>query len=259
MPPFPDAGTHWRFAGGHQSDMSDRAPKLEDSDASKDVKLFGSDSSDASWWNEASLVADAVEERMGLSPSTELAAAPPDSTLACESSALDPIESPAPSIESAALLGSTLACESPFTNLVHTSTITNFSSAARDIVPIISLGQKTDAILDRLGLEDRVILDLRDLVGNVRSSKWSAALTSPEWGLSSDAAGDLCDALMEDLVIIDKAVSLFLYFLVHIHMSYNLQEPQKKTNLSNRSLFAEYGATAHREVIFRFSPPQERG
>ena len=36
----------------------------------------------------------------------------------------------------------------------------------------------------------------------------SAALTSPKWGLSSDAAGDLCNALMEDLVMIDKAVSL---------------------------------------------------
>ena len=52
------------------------------------------------------------------------------------------------------------------TDPVHTSTVAN-SRSARDIVPIISLGQKTDALLDRLGIEDHFILHLRDLVGNV--------------------------------------------------------------------------------------------
>ena len=205
--------------------MSGHIPKLEDNNScgvAMDDTLFRSES-DASWWDEASHVADTMEKRMELSPGHELspsiesAVPPPNSTLmelpspSFESApplSSTLMESLVPSIELVAPLGSTLACESPFTNPgIHTSTITNFSGA-RDIVPIISLGPKTDAILDRLGLEDRVILNLRDLVGNVRSSKWSAALTSPEWGLSSDTAGDLCNALMEDLATIDKAVSL---------------------------------------------------
>jgi len=105
----------------------------------------------------------------------------------------------------------------------------------------ISLGQKTDVLLDRLGIEDHFILHLRDLVGNVRSSKWSATLTSP---------GDLYDTLMEDLALIDKTVSLRLSTIsFHPLMPLNSQEHQSKTNLSSQSLLVERSATARREVI----------
>ena len=128
-------------------------------------------------------------------------------------------------------------------------TVTNFRSAC-DIVPIISLGQKTDALLDQLGLEDHFIINLCNLVENIRSSKWSATLTSPEWGLSSDSAGDLYDALMEDLVLIDKTVSLHLSAVsFHPLMPLNSQEHPSKTNLSSQSLLVECSATTCHEVI----------
>ena len=115
-----------------------------------------------------------------VSPSIELAASPPDSILMelpLPSFELAPplssilMESLAPSIELVAPLDSTLACESLFMNLdIHISTITNFSGA-HDIVPIISLG-----------LEDHVILNLCDLVGNVCSSKCLLLLPHPNGG-----------------------------------------------------------------------------
>jgi len=205
-------------------------------------------------------MADTVEDQMGilrrpdLPPSIEPAAPTPDPTLVCESSSADDVKehmgsSPALSIESMAPPSSPLAYGSPFMDPVHTSTVAN-SRSAHDIVPIISLGQKTDALLDRLGIEDHFILHLRDLVGNVRSSKWSATLTSPEWGLSSDSAGDLYDALMEDLALIDKTISLRLSAIsFHPLMPLNSQEHQSKTNLSSQSLLVERSATARREVI----------
>ena len=149
----------------------------------------------------------------------------------------------------AAPRSSPLAYGSPFTDPVHMSTVANFRSA-RDIVPIISLGQKTDALLDQLGLEDHFIIHLCDLVGNVQSSKWSATLTSPEWGLSSDSAGDLYNALMEGLALIDKTVSLRLSAIsFHPLMLLNSQKHQSKTNLSSQSLLVERSATACHKVI----------
>ena len=231
--------------------------------------------------------ADDVKEHMGLSPAPSIeSTAPPSSPLAYRSLFTDPIHTStvanfrsardiaAPSSsplaygspfmdpihtltvanfrsarDVAAPSSSPLAYGSPFTDPVHTSTVTN-SRSTRDIVSIISLGQKTDALLDRLGIEDHFILHLRDLVGNVRSSKWSATLTSPEWGLSSDSAGDLYDALMEDLALIDKTISLRLSAIsFHPLMPLNSQEHQSKTNLSSQSLLVERSATARREVI----------
>ena len=144
---------------------------------------------------------------------------------------------------------SPLAYGSLFTDSVHMSTVANFRSA-RDIVPIISLDQKTDALLDQLGLEDHFIIHLCDLVDNVQSSKWSATFTSPKWRLSSDSAGDLYDALIEDFMLIDKTVSLHLSTMsFHPLMPLNSQKHQSKTNLSSQSLLVEHSATAHCSVI----------
>lgn len=74
--------------------------------------------------------------------------------------------------------------------------------------PIISLGPRTDAILDRFELDDTLIPKLRNMIKTVRSTRWEAVLRTPEWGLSFEQAVSLAKALRQDIRANSK-VSLF--------------------------------------------------
>lgn len=65
--------------------------------------------------------------------------------------------------------------------------------------PIVSLGPRTDAVLDLYDLDDTFILRLRNLVTTVRSSRWEATLQSSPWGLSFAQAVTLSKALLQDI------------------------------------------------------------
>lgn len=80
------------------------------------------------------------------------------------------------------------------TNGMHlTSTAASFGT------PLISIGPHTDAVLDRFGLDDQVLLKLHQLIGSVRSSCWEAVLRSPKWDLTYEQALNLSRLLHSDL------------------------------------------------------------
>lgn len=65
--------------------------------------------------------------------------------------------------------------------------------------PLLSIGPHTDAVLDRFGLDDKVLLKLHELISSVRSSRWEVALRSPKWDLTYEQAVNLSKALRSDL------------------------------------------------------------
>jgi hypothetical protein len=67
---------------------------------------------------------------------------------------------------------------------------------------IISIGSNSDAVIDRFGLGDGVILQLHTLMTTVRSSKWEEKLRTAEWGLSFEQAVSLSNGLLLDLEVI---------------------------------------------------------
>ena len=66
------------------------------------------------------------------------------------------------------------------------------------IIGIITIGPKTDAVLDRFGLPDSLIPRLRNMARTVRSNRWAEVLQSPEWGLGYEEALRLSKALSAD-------------------------------------------------------------
>jgi hypothetical protein len=73
--------------------------------------------------------------------------------------------------------------------------------ATSNLCPIISLGPHTNAVLDRFGMSDQVILDLRELVATVHSSNWEAVLRSSPWNLNYEQAANLQTALHADFSV----------------------------------------------------------
>lgn len=92
--------------------------------------------------------------------------------------------------------------------------------------PIISLGPRTDAILDRFEFDDTFILKLRDMMKTVRSSRWEAVLRTPQWGLSFEQAVSLAKALRRDIQAnssessLCSKVSLFYRYLKHMMFTF---------------------------------------
>ncbi|KAF8329664.1 hypothetical protein F5887DRAFT_923671 [Amanita rubescens] len=64
---------------------------------------------------------------------------------------------------------------------------------------IVSIGDHTNDVLDRLGLADSFIPRLRVLACTVRSSRWEQVLRSSEWGLSQEQARHVSHALISDI------------------------------------------------------------
>ena len=64
---------------------------------------------------------------------------------------------------------------------------------------IITIGPRTDAIIDKLALPDSFILDLRNMTCTIRSSSWIKTLQSAEWGLNYEQALMLSRALLADI------------------------------------------------------------
>jgi hypothetical protein len=79
----------------------------------------------------------------------------------------------------------------------------SFSSAS--MVPLVSIGQKSDAVIDQFGLDDRLLPRLREMTTFHRSSRWVTLLQSEDWGLEYKVARALADALMSDLSFCTKA------------------------------------------------------
>ncbi|KIK31768.1 hypothetical protein CY34DRAFT_19590, partial [Suillus luteus UH-Slu-Lm8-n1] len=73
------------------------------------------------------------------------------------------------------------------------------STAASFRTPLISIGPHTDAVLDRFGLDDQVLLKLHQLIGSIRSSRWEAVFRSPKWDLTYEQASNLSRSLHSDL------------------------------------------------------------
>ena len=64
---------------------------------------------------------------------------------------------------------------------------------------LISIGPETDAVIDRLGLNDSLIPCLRVLTHTVRSSRWESVLRTPHWGLSYEQAANFAKAMQADI------------------------------------------------------------
>ncbi|KIK35331.1 hypothetical protein CY34DRAFT_96298 [Suillus luteus UH-Slu-Lm8-n1] len=67
------------------------------------------------------------------------------------------------------------------------------------MAPLISIGPRTDAIIDWFKMDDTVLLRLHQLVGSVRSSRWEAVLRSSKWNLTYEEASNLTNALLADI------------------------------------------------------------
>jgi hypothetical protein len=155
--------------------MADSSTVADSSTAdSPTVSELGDD-----FWNEASTIADIVEQRaltqLGPSPSPE----PPALSQA----------PPKPLAMRISMSG----------DLVPAPVISGMISGGTNCIAIISLGENTDGALDDLNLDDKVIPQLRTLVASIRNTKWETELTSSEWGLSCQEASVLAKALNKDL------------------------------------------------------------
>jgi hypothetical protein len=64
---------------------------------------------------------------------------------------------------------------------------------------IISIGPRTDAVLDELRIDDEVIPHLRLLIHSTRSSRWVSKLQQRGWGLKQADAIRLVDAILTDV------------------------------------------------------------
>ena len=130
------------------------------------------------FWTEASTIADAAEEHA--------------------LSQLGPLPFPDPPASSQALQDSVAMQISMSSDLVPAPIISGLTSGI-DCIAIISLSENTDAVLNDLNLNDKVIPHLRILVVSIHNTKWEMALTSSKWGLSPQEASILAKALNEDL------------------------------------------------------------
>jgi hypothetical protein len=79
----------------------------------------------------------------------------------------------------------------------------NLSSAS--MVPLVSIGKKSDAVIDQFGLNDHLLPRLHEMTTLHRSSRWVTLLQSEDWGLEYKVARALADALMLDLSFRTKA------------------------------------------------------
>jgi hypothetical protein len=71
----------------------------------------------------------------------------------------------------------------------------------RDEAPhgaLISIGSKTDSVLDELNLPDQIIPHLRYLIRFKRSQNWASELENDTWGFSSQEATCLAKAMIGD-------------------------------------------------------------
>ena len=80
-----------------------------------------------------------------------------------------------------------------------TTAVTMPPQGEKKLPPLISIRPCSDAILDRLRMEDQTLLWLHILLGTVRSSHWETTLVSREWGLNASQASALATALLKDV------------------------------------------------------------
>jgi hypothetical protein len=73
--------------------------------------------------------------------------------------------------------------------------------------PLLSIGLHTDAMLDRFGLDDKMLLKLQELIGSVHSSCWEAVLQSPKWNLTHEQVLNMSKVLHLDL---DSSQSMYV-------------------------------------------------
>ncbi len=98
------------------------------------------------------------------------------------------------------------------------SYITGLETANLQAAAIISIGEKTNRVLDHFGMADSVIPRLRKLVCTVRSSRWEEVLRSPEWGLTTTQAKSMSKALLADIAqeITKEKVRFHLILYQHV-------------------------------------------
>lgn len=64
----------------------------------------------------------------------------------------------------------------------------------------MSIGPRTDAVLDRFKLDHSLIPRIRVLTNRRRSSDWEKMFRSKAWGLTYEAADKLTQALLDDIM-----------------------------------------------------------
>jgi hypothetical protein len=64
---------------------------------------------------------------------------------------------------------------------------------------LISIGPKTDHVMDQFGLRDSLLPGIRQMTTSYRSSRWATTLQSGHYWLEREAAEALADALIADL------------------------------------------------------------
>ncbi|KAF8331609.1 hypothetical protein F5887DRAFT_1081200 [Amanita rubescens] len=94
--------------------------------------------------------------------------------------------------------------------IVYGTETTNLQVAA-----IISIGEKTNKILDHFGIADTVIPRLRKLVCTIRSSRWEEVLHSPKWGLTTAQAKLMSKALLADITQESTKQKVGFYLLLY--------------------------------------------
>jgi hypothetical protein len=67
------------------------------------------------------------------------------------------------------------------------------------LLPLVSIGAHSDAILDKFKLEDGILPRLHTLITHLRSSRWEKELRSPEWNIPPEQAALLAQALLLDV------------------------------------------------------------
>lgn len=75
----------------------------------------------------------------------------------------------------------------------------NHSNAGIAADALLSIGPRTDCIMDRFNLEDNIIPHLWQMTKTCRSSRWVTTLQSESWGLEYKVARAMTDALISDL------------------------------------------------------------
>ncbi|KAG6379832.1 hypothetical protein JVT61DRAFT_10380 [Boletus reticuloceps] len=73
------------------------------------------------------------------------------------------------------------------------------ADSERILPPLISIGLSSDAVLDRLKMQDQTLLRLHHLLGTMHSSRWESVLASREWDLRPNQASALATALLKDV------------------------------------------------------------
>jgi hypothetical protein len=88
------------------------------------------------------------------------------------------------------------------------------ASAVSPVAPLLSLGPRTDAVLDQFDLGDEFLPCLHILVETVRDTNWEARLCQKPWNLPFKQASNLALALSADLQSERSTIVTVLFFSI---------------------------------------------